>query len=140
MSLRKLILCSNFEILVQMKKLLQVALFPLSILILLSCNDEFQNFPNNLCEVPVGIDASEQLGRIYKWTDPSSSTSFHYIGNVDQNLKHGGFVPCNTISGELIPDGDVGDVVRYSGKIKMAKDACEPMYFGIELSSILKEQ
>ncbi|MCU0368232.1 MAG: hypothetical protein MUF39_05325 [Cyclobacteriaceae bacterium] len=105
------------------------------VLITIGCKDNVL-FDSNRCEVYTGYEINEQFGRIYKWTDSSSNTYFYYIGNVDPAFKAGGFVPCNYPLADFIP---VGKVVRYSGKIKMAEDACEPIFFGIELSSLVKE-
>jgi hypothetical protein len=121
-----------------MKSLQNALILILAFAIIVSCDNESDEKSSLYCDHPTGDVVSEQLGRIYKWKDNSSDRFFHYIGNPDIALKNGGFVPCNDLPSEFIPETEIGILVTYSGIVKLGQDAEEPLYFGIEITSIIK--
>ena len=121
-----------------MKINLNCLILILAITIISSCDNENDEKDNLFCDYPTGDIVSEQLGRIYKWNDTSSERFFYYIGNPDTTLRNGGFVPCNSLPSEFIPETEIGILVTYSGVVKLGRGAEEPLYYGIELTSIIK--
>lgn len=116
-----------------LKPLIPIIFFAL----IISCEDDEKN--NSYCDSPTGDVVNEQPRRIYKWQDPSSDRYFYYIGNPDITLKNGGFIPCNGLPLELVPDAETSIPIIYSGTIKLGRVSEEPLYLGIELTSILRE-
>jgi hypothetical protein len=104
-----------------------------------ACNKDDQVSLSQYCDYPTGDVVENQIGRVYRWSDQRAGTnSFYYIGNADPKLKTGGFIPCNSFPDDLKSDGEIGTLVVYSGTVKLARSAEEPLYFGIELTKITK--
>lgn len=105
-----------------------------------SCKSEVQKKGDLYCDYPTGDSVKNELGRVYKWSDPSSGNSFFYIGNTNEKLKNGGFVPCNGFPKDFFPEQQLDSIVVYSGMVKLGRSAEEPIYFGIELTDFKKSK
>lgn len=110
---------------------LLLLLFP--VFFLPGCGEDYE-VPWGICDVYTGFDVDKELGRIYFNID----YNFYYIGLPDTTLWNWGYIPCNDIPDEYIPEGKVGMLVIYSGRIKLMVDPEEPQYYGLELTYIKK--
>lgn len=100
----------------------------------LSCDTDAQE--NSPCNTAGGIEISNQIGRIYKWTN--SEPPFYYISNerpVTPGIN-GGYRPCNDLPTEFKIEGLL---IRYSGMDKGSyPDTGDPLWAYIKLTAIEK--
>jgi hypothetical protein len=92
----------------------------------------------NPCESDKGLQITNQVGRIYKWT--RSKPNFFYIGNVQPVTTgvNGGYISCSELPFEFHTEGLI---VVYSGIDKGPScEACDPLFWFISLSSIKKSE
>lgn len=91
------------------------------------------------CESDKGSQITNQVGRIYKWTN--SEPNYYYIGNVQPVTTgvNGGYISCSELPLEFQTEGLV---VVYSGIDKGPAfcDACDPLFWFISLSTIKKSE
>lgn len=91
------------------------------------------------CESEKGLQITNQLGRIYKWT--GTEPSYFYIGNVQPVTTgvNGGYISCSDLPLEFQTEGVI---VIYSGLDKGPAfcDACDPLFSFISISSIKKSE
>jgi hypothetical protein len=104
--------------------------------ILTGCGEDYV-VPNGYCDVLTEFTIDKEIGRVYYYNSPDDRTPFYYIGNPDTTYSWGGHIPCNSLPEAYIPEGDIGVLVRYSGRIKSySLDPEEPLFWGIEITFI----
>ncbi len=108
-----------------------------AVLIPPGCGEDYE-VPWGICDVYTGFDVDNELGRVYYYDVEGIDHNFYYIGNADTTMWNAGYVPCNGLPDEYVPEGKIGMLVIYSGQIRLNADAEEPNYFGIELTYIKK--
>jgi len=112
-------------------------LFIVLAIIFSNCNKEEPTA--DPCESEKGVQITNQLGRIYKWT--GKEPSYFYIGNVQPVTTgvNGGYISCSNLPLEFQTEGLI---VIYSGLDKGPAfcDACDPLFSFISLSSIKKSE
>ncbi|MCW5911434.1 MAG: hypothetical protein KIT62_10185 [Cyclobacteriaceae bacterium] len=90
------------------------------------------------CDSENGVMITDQIGRIYKWTN--SQPHFFYIGNITKVSSgfNGGFIPCNGLPNEF----QVEDmIIQYSGIDKgTLPDTDDPLFAYMSLSKIEKAE
>lgn len=105
----------------------------------LSVSCEKDEFIKTTCASDNGTKVTNQIGRIYKWTN--SEPNYYYIGNVQPVTTgvNGGYISCSELPPEFQTEGLV---VVYSGIDKGPAfcDACDPLFWFISLSSIKKSE
>jgi len=84
------------------------------------------------------FDVDKELGRIYYYDVEGIDYNYYYIGLPDTTQWNTGYVPCNSILDEYVPEGKVGMLVIYSGQIKFNADPEEPLFYGLDLTYIKK--
>ena len=111
-------------------------------LLLTSCTEGYE-IPSGICDVDAEYSVDKELGRIYYFNDSTvPERRFYYIGNPDKKYKGGGYVPCNGLPEDFIPEGEIGTLVIYSGRVKTrySLDTEEPYYYGLDLIFIKKHE
>jgi hypothetical protein len=100
----------------------------------LSCDTEDQN--NSPCNTTGGPEITNQIGRIYKWTN--SDPQYYYIGNEQPVTSgiNGGYIPCNDLPSEFKKEGLI---IKYSGIDKGSfPDTADPLWAYVDIKSIEK--
>ncbi len=116
------------------KKLLPLV-FVIVAINIISCHKDEQK-KSSYCEMPTDVTFKNEVGRIYLYN--IQQNKFYYIGSPDTLKRNGGYIPCNPLSQDLIPESEIGVLVIYSGIVKLQRSAEEPLYFGIEITEIKK--
>lgn len=116
-----------------MKSTQAIAALLLSGLTLLASCDK-ENHDHSPCSTPGGVTITNQMGRIYQWTN--SEPAFYYIGNEQPVTTgvNGGYIPCSDLPTQFKKEGLL---IKYSGVGKCSpSDSGDPLFAHLDLKSI----